>query len=67
MSQILPDPVERYLAGVNRRSDPVLDEIAAEGRRHDLPIVHPETGRLLQVLVTAIGARRVLEIGTAIG
>ncbi len=67
MSQILPEPVERYLASVNRRADPVLDEIAAEGRQRDLPIVHPETGRLLQVLTTAIGARRVLEIGTAIG
>ncbi len=67
MSQILPEPVERYLAAVNRRDDPVLDQIAAEGRQLDLPIVHPETGRLLQVLTTAIGARRVLEIGTAIG
>jgi predicted O-methyltransferase YrrM len=67
MSQILPEPIERYLAGVNRRADPVLDAIAAEGRRRDLPIVHPETGQLLQVLVAASGARRVLEIGTAIG
>jgi caffeoyl-CoA O-methyltransferase len=67
MSQILPEAIERYLAGVNRRSDPVLDAIAAEGHRRDLPIVHPETGALLQVLVTALGARRVLEIGTAIG
>lgn len=67
MSQILPEPIERYLAGINRRADPVLDAIAAEGRRRDLPIVHPETGQLLQVLVAATGARRVLEIGTAIG
>jgi predicted O-methyltransferase YrrM len=67
MSQILPDPIERYLAAVNRRSDPLLDEIAADGHRRQLPIVHPETGRLLQVLATAIGARRILEIGTAIG
>jgi predicted O-methyltransferase YrrM len=67
MSQILPDPIERYLASVNRRDDPVLDAIAAEGHRLGLPIVHPETGRLLNVLTGAIGARRVLEIGTAIG
>lgn len=67
MSQILPDPIENYLAGVNRRPDAVLDSMAAEGRRRDLPIVHPETGRLLQMLVIATGARRVLEIGTSIG
>jgi len=67
MSQILPGPIERYLDGVNRRTDPVLDAIAAEGRRRDLPIVHPHTGALLEMLVSAVGARRVLEIGTAIG
>ncbi len=67
MSQILPDPIERYLDGVNRRSDPVLDEIAAEGRRRNLPIVHRQTGALLELLVRATGARCVLEIGTAIG
>jgi caffeoyl-CoA O-methyltransferase len=67
MSQILPDAVENYLAGVNRRGDPLLEAIAAEGRRRELPIVHPETGRLLRLLVAAIGARRVLEIGTSIG
>ncbi len=67
MSQILPEPIERYLAGLNRRPDPVLDAIEADGRRRDLPIVHPETGRLLKVLVQATGSRHVLEIGTAIG
>lgn len=67
MSQILPEPIERYLAAINQRADPVLDAIAAEGRRRELPIVHPETGQLLQLLVAATGARRVLEIGTAIG
>lgn len=67
MSQILPDAIERYLAGLNRRNDPVLDAMAAEGRRRELPIVHPETGRLLQMLVASTGARRVLEIGTSIG
>ncbi|MGE5359488.1 MAG: hypothetical protein ACM3NQ_10755, partial [Bacteroidales bacterium] len=61
MSQILPEPIERYLATVNRRDDPVLDAIAADGHRRGLPIVHPETGRLLQVLAGAIGARRILE------
>ncbi len=67
MSQILPDPIERYLEGVNRRSDPVLDEIAADGRRRSLPIVHAQTGALLEMLVRAMGARRILEIGAAIG
>ena len=48
MSQILPEAIERYLSTLNRRGDPVLDAMAVEGHRRDLPVVHPETGRLLQ-------------------
>jgi len=65
MGLIVPDLVEAYLASLNTLSDDVLDAIAAEGR--DLPLVDPEVGALLHVLTLAFGARRVLEIGTAIG
>jgi predicted O-methyltransferase YrrM len=65
MGQIVPPAVETYLAGLNRRHDAVLDRVAAEGR--DLPLVDAEVGALLHVLALAAGARRILEIGTAIG
>lgn len=65
MGLIVPDLVEAYLASLNTLNDDVLDAIAAEGR--DLPLVDPEVGALLHVLTLALGARRVLEIGTAIG
>ena len=67
MGQIVPDPVERYLAGLNHLSDPVLQEIARRGAEEDLPLIDAEVGALLRVLATAIGATRILEIGTAIG
>jgi len=67
MSQIVPEPVERYLAGLNRVSDRVLDDIARDGREKELPLVDAEVGALLRVLATSIGATRILEIGTAIG
>lgn len=37
------------------------------GAREGVPIVVPETGAFLHVLALASGARRVLEVGTAIG
>ena len=37
------------------------------GARDGIPIVVPETGALLHVLTRAVGAQRVLEVGTAIG
>jgi len=67
MSQVVPDAVAQYLAGLNRRPDPLLDAIAAVGRDRALPLVDPEVGRLLQVLTAATGAHSILEIGTAIG
>jgi len=67
MGQIVPDLVERYLASLNRLTDPVLEEIARRGDERDLPLVDAETGGLLRVLAAAIGATRILEIGTAIG
>jgi predicted O-methyltransferase YrrM len=39
----------------------------AHGERDGIPIVAPETGILLAVLARAVGARRVVEVGTAIG
>src|SRR5580700_7911645 len=67
MGQIVPDPVEHYLASLNHQSDAVLDEIARTGVAQDLPLVDAEVGALLRVLATSIGATRMLEIGTAIG
>ena len=67
MGQIVPDAVERYLAGLNRAGDEVLDAVAADGAAQNLPLVDAEVGALLRVLALSIGAKRILEIGTAIG
>lgn len=67
MGLIVPDAVETYLASLNRLGDDVLASIAAEGQAANLPLIDPEVGALLHVLSLSIGARRALEIGTAIG
>ncbi len=67
MGQIVPDAIERYLSGLNRARTPVLDDIDRAGRERQLPLVDAEVGALLLVLARSIGARRILEIGTAIG
>jgi len=67
MGQIVPDAVEGYLAGLNHAADSVLQEIARSGEKEDLPLIDAEVGALLRVLATAVGATRILEIGTAIG
>src|SRR5919198_3443427 len=67
MGQIVADAIERYLAGLNRWGDGVLDDIARSGAARHLPLVDAEVGALLRVLATAVGATNILEIGTAIG
>jgi predicted O-methyltransferase YrrM len=67
MHQIVAPAVAGYLAGLHPPVDPLIEAIRAEGLAAGLPLVDPETARLLRSLVLATGARRVLEIGTAIG
>jgi predicted O-methyltransferase YrrM len=64
---IVTDAVETYLGGLRPPPDPVLAEMEEHAARDGIPIVVPETGALLQVLAMAKGARRVVEVGTAIG
>ncbi len=67
MGEIVPDAVEQYLASLNRQRDAVVDAVAAQGRALGVPCVDAEVGVLLHVLALAVGARRVLEIGTGVG
>src|SRR5882724_6197427 len=67
MGQIVPDAIERYLAGLNRAGNPILDDIARGNETRGLPLVDAEVGALLRVLATTVGARRILEVGTCIG
>jgi predicted O-methyltransferase YrrM len=67
MGQIVPEPVEQYLSRLNHARDGILDDIARSGAADDLPLIDAEVGALLRVLATAIGARRILEVGTCIG
>jgi predicted O-methyltransferase YrrM len=67
MGQIVPDAVERYLSELNHATDPILLDVARAGAEQDLPIVDAEVGALLRVLAHSVGAKRILEIGTAIG
>src|SRR5262245_54355392 len=67
MGLIVPDAIEGYLANLNRGVDPILEEIARKGADRKLPLVDAEVGMLLNVLATAIGANKILEIGTAVG
>ena len=65
-SIVVPE-VAAYLDALVPDHDPLLAEMRAHGDRDHVPIVEPVTGALLEVIARAAGARRVVEVGTAIG
>jgi predicted O-methyltransferase YrrM len=64
---IVTDAVRRYTEELRAEPDPVLREMEQHAARDGIPIVVPQTGALLQVLALACAARRIVEVGTAIG
>ena len=64
---ILRPGQESYLERLLPPREPLLREMEEQAAREDIPISDPEGARLLTILARAIGARRMLEVGTAIG
>ena len=64
---ITEDGVENYLYSLLPPSDEVLAEMEAEAAKSDIPIIGPAVARVLYQLVTLAGAKRVFEMGSAIG
>lgn len=56
-----------YIDTLANRGGDALSKIEQEGLADDWPIVGAAEGSFLHVLAKAIGARRILELGTAIG
>ena len=59
--------VADYIEGLAARGDAPLRAIEDEGLADEWPIVGAAEGSFLHILARAIGARRILELGAAIG
>jgi caffeoyl-CoA O-methyltransferase len=59
--------LDRYMTGLLPSRHPVIVKMEEEARTRDIPIVGPAVATLLTVLARSIGARRVFELGSAIG
>jgi caffeoyl-CoA O-methyltransferase len=67
MPGIISSPVEKYIYSILPKRDPVLAEMERYARQHDVPIVGPAVGRMIYLLAQISGARRIFEMGSAIG
>jgi caffeoyl-CoA O-methyltransferase len=67
MPKILNEKVQDYLNDLLPKRDAVLAEMERYAQRHDVPIIGPACGRLLSLLAQISGAKRIFEMGSAIG
>src|SRR5215216_3574776 len=67
MNGITDKDVERYIYELLPPRDEVIREMEEQARLRRIPIIGPAVARVLQQYALLIGARRVFEMGSAIG
>ncbi len=67
MGGITVPEVEDYLYAMLPTRDEVLAEMEADAAKNDVPIVGPAVARVLYQLAIISGAKRIFEMGSAIG
>lgn len=67
MPGILDAKTEKYLDELLPKRDALLVEMEKYAAKHHVPIIGPACGRLLQLVTQVSGAKRIFEMGSAIG
>jgi caffeoyl-CoA O-methyltransferase len=63
----MQEDVDAYLYELLPKRDAIIEEIEAYADQHKVPIIGPAVARLLALLVQTSGAKRIFEMGSAIG
>ena len=66
-SAFTEETVDNYLYELLPERDVVLRQMEAYAEEHNVPIIGPAVGRLLALFVQISGAKRIFEMGSAIG
>ncbi len=67
MSGILNSKIEEYLADLLPKRDEVISEMERYAKKHDVPIIGPVVARMIYLVAQISGAKRIFEMGSAIG
>ena len=67
MRDLVAPELDRYIRELLPPRDPVIAEMERQAAERNVPIVGPAVATLLATLARSIGARRVFELGSAIG
>ena len=67
MPGILNTKIEKYLADLLPKRDAVISEMERYAQKHDVPIIGPVVARMIYLVTQISGAKRIFEMGSAIG
>ena len=67
MPGILNTKIEEYLADLLPKRDAVISEMERYAQKHDVPIIGPVVARMIYLVTQISGAKRIFEMGSAIG
>src|SRR6202047_5659080 len=67
MPGILNAKIEEYLADLLPKRDAVISEMERYAKKHDVPIIGPVVARMIYLVAQISGAKRIFEMGSAIG
>jgi caffeoyl-CoA O-methyltransferase len=67
LNGIIDARVEKYMDGLLPKRDRVLAEMERYAEQRDVPIIGPAVGRLMYFFARLSGAKRIFEMGSAIG
>jgi caffeoyl-CoA O-methyltransferase len=65
--EITNEAVEKYIYGILPARDAVIAEMEKQAAAEDIPIIGPAVARMLYLLAQISGAKRIFEMGSAIG
>ena len=67
MSEIVQDYIEDYIRGLIPADCLQIEEFRQRAQATDIPIIHKEVQKQIELLITAQKIQSVLEVGTAVG
>ncbi|WP_432401070.1 O-methyltransferase [Wukongibacter sp. M2B1] len=66
-SNIVDNLVEEYIRDILPKNDGLIKKLEEFAEGNNVPIIHPEVAKFLEVIIKISKVRSILEVGTAIG
>ncbi|MBC3886978.1 methyltransferase domain-containing protein [Acetobacterium paludosum] len=67
MSEIVQDYIEDYIRGLIPLGSPEIEDFRIRAENEEIPIIHKEVQKHIEMLIHANKIQSVLEVGTAVG